>query len=83
MRKRHRLVGASDTNLLNKNTVKATRLQRQQEQQKVADEEAKQRQAEFELQRMKAAAQGGRAQESQMRAAQLGGDLMASMGGFE
>ena len=83
VRKRHRLVGASDTNLLNKNTVKAARLQRQQEQQKVADEEAKQRQAEFELQRMKAAAQGGRAQESQMRAAQLGGDLMASMGGFE
>ena len=83
VRKRHRLVGASDTNLLNKKTVKATRIQREQQQQAAEDEAAKQRQAEFELQRMKAAAQSGRAQESQMRAAQLGGDLMASMGGFE
>lgn len=82
VRKRHRLVGASDTNLVNKNSVKAVRVKRQQEQQAAADEEARQRQADFELQRMKAAAQSGRAQESQMRAAQLGGDLTASMGGF-
>ena len=82
VRARHRIVGASDTGLLSKDDVAKIRAKRQQEIQAAQDEAEKERQANIELQKMKAAAQSGRAQESQMRAGQLGGEMIASMGDF-
>lgn len=82
VRARHRIVGASDTGMLSRDDVKRIRMQRAQEQRQAQDEAAQERQAAIDLQRMKAAAQSGRAAESQMRAGQIGGDLMAAMGGF-
>lgn len=82
VRARHRIVGASDTGMLSKDDVAKIRKAREEAAQAAQDEAAQQRQAEIDLARMKAAAQGGRAKESEVRAGMMGGDLMAAMGGF-
>lgn len=83
VRARHRLVGASDLHLLNKDDVKSIRAKRAEEQQKAAEAQQEQQNAETELARMKAAAQAGRAQESEMTASMMGGPMMAAMGGLQ
>jgi len=83
VRARHKIVGASDTGLLSSEQVGKIRGERQRQMQAAQDEQEKARQAEIELQKMKAAAQSGRAMESQMRAGQLGGDMVAAMGGYD
>ena len=83
VRARHRLVGASDTGMLSKDDVQKTRNARQQQMQAEQEAQDRERQAAIELQRMKSAAQGGRAMESQMKAGQIGGKMAAVMGGYE
>lgn len=82
VRTRHRLVGASDLQLRNREDVEATRSEREEAQQAAAEREAQAQQAEVQLQQQKAAAQAGRASESEMKARTLGGNLVASMGGY-
>lgn len=81
IRTRHRLVGGSDRHLLNHEQVAQIRLERQQQEQEAAEAARQEHEAEVELQRMKSAAQGARANESQMKANMLGGDLTAAMAG--
>lgn len=81
VRARHRLVGASDLHLKNNSDVAKIRMAREEAQQAQNEQAAQQQEAEIELQRMKAAAQSGRAAESQMKASTMGGDLVASMAG--
>lgn len=82
VRARHRLVGASDLQLRNQDDVAETRAEREAAQQAAAEREAQAQQAEVQLQQQKAAAQSGRAAESEMKARTLGGNLIASMGGY-
>ena len=82
VRTRHRLVGASDLQLRNQEDVAETRAEREAAQQAAAEREAQAQQAEVQLQQQKAAAQSGRAAESEMKARTLGGNLIASMGGY-
>lgn len=83
VRSRHRMVGASDLHLLNRSDVERVRAEREQQQKAQQDQAAQAQQAEIELQRMKAAAQAGRATESQVNASMMGGDVIASMGGYQ
>lgn len=82
VRTRHRLVGASDMHLKNKNDVEEDRRAREEAAQAARAQEAQKAQAEIELQKMKAAAQGGRALQAEMEARNLGGDIPAAMGGY-
>lgn len=82
VRTRHRLVGASDLHLLNKSDVSKTRAAREEQLKAQADQQAQAQQAEIQLQKMKAAAQGGRAMQSEVEARTMGGDMVAAMGGY-
>lgn len=82
IRTRHRLVGASDLHLKNRDEVEKVRKARAQAQQEAAAQEAAQREAETQLARMKATAQGARAAESGVNAAMVGGAIPAAMGGY-
>lgn len=82
IRTRHRLVGASDLQLKNKDDVAKIRNERAEAQKAQMEAEQQKAQADIELQKMKAAAQGGRAAQSQMEARTMGGDIVAAMGGF-
>lgn len=82
IRTRHRLVGASDLHLKNKDDVETIRGQRDAAERAQANQQAQAQQAEIELQKMKAAAQGGRAVQSAMDAGSMGGDMVAAMGGY-
>jgi hypothetical protein len=81
IRTRHRLVGGSDRHLLNKENVNQIRMQRQRAAEEAAEAQRQEHEAAVELQRMKSAAQSARANESQMKANMLGGDMVAAMSG--
>ena len=83
VRTRHRLVGGSDRHMKNQDDVKKVREEREAQRQEAAEAARQEHEAEVELQRMKSAAQGARADESQMKASMIGGDLVAAMGGVE
>lgn len=83
IRTRHRLVGASDLNLKNKEDVEEIRNKRAELAKQQAEMQAQQHQAEIELQRMKSAAQAGKAAESAVSAQMVGGGMAGIMGGFE
>lgn len=85
VRARHRLAGASDLYLKSKDDVEKVREERMQAAKAAQEQEAQQRQAETELERMKALAQGGRAMKDVAGTpslGNLGGKIPASMGGF-
>lgn len=85
VRARHRLAGASDLYLKSKDDVEKVREERMRAAKAAQEQEAQQRQAETELQRMKALAQGGRAMKDvagEPSLGNLGGKIPASMGGF-
>ena len=83
VRTRHRLVGASDLQMKNREDVEETRAEREEAQRAAQEQQEKAAQAEVELQQQKAAAQSSRAAESEMKARVLGGDIIASMGGYQ
>ena len=68
--------------LKNKNDVEGDRRAREEAAAAAQAQEAQKAQAEIELQKMKAAAQGGRALQAEMEARNLGGDIPAAMGGY-
>jgi hypothetical protein len=80
VRTRHRLVGASDLQLKNKEEVAKVRAQRQAAAEEAQAAQAAKEQADIQLQQAKAAAQVGRASESIDPSGM--GDLAASMGGL-
>jgi hypothetical protein len=80
VRTRHRLVGASDLQLKNKEEVAKVRAQRQAAAEEAQAAQAAKEQADIQLQQAKAAAQVGRASESIDPSSM--GDLTASMGGL-
>lgn len=82
IRARHRLVGASDLHLLGRDAVEEVRNQRAAQAQQAAQMEQQKAQADIELQKMKSAAQGGRAIQSVMEPSMVGGNLVSNMGGY-
>lgn len=82
VRTRHRLVGASDLQIRNRDEVSKIREAREEAQQAAQEQEAAVQQAKVNLDNQKAMAQSSRAAESEMKARTLGGDIVASMGGY-
>lgn len=80
VRTRHRLVGASDMHLKNKEEVDALRRKREQAREEAAQAQLQKEQAEIQLQQAKAAAQVGRASEA-VDPSGMGG-IAAAMGGL-
>lgn len=80
VRTRHRLVGASDLQLKNKEEVEAKRKAREQAAMEAQQAQMAKEQADVQLQQAKAAAQVGRASEAIDPSGM--GDLAASMGGL-
>jgi len=80
VRTRHRLVGASDMHLKNKEEVEAIRRKREQAREEAAQAQLQKEQAEIQLQQAKAAAQVGRASEA-VDPSGMGG-ITAAMGGL-
>lgn len=82
VRRLHGLVGAGQEYLVPMDVVKQNRMEEDARAQQAAEAQAKQQAAELELQRAKAAAQSGRAMQSEMNAAQMLGDPAAQLGGY-
>lgn len=80
VRTRHRLVGASDLQLKNKEEVESIRKSREQAEAEAQQAQLAKEQADVQLQQAKAAAQVGRASEAIDPSGM--GDLAASMGGL-
>lgn len=82
VRKLHGLVGASQDYLVPMASVEETRMAEDAAAKEQAEMAKAQQEAELELERAKAAAQSGRAVQSEMNAQRMLGDQVASMGGY-
>lgn len=82
VRRRHKLVGGSEMDIKPDSEVEEIREQRRQEQEAMQEAAAQQHAAEVQLQQAKAAAQVGRANQSEVNAHILGGQLASTMGGY-
>ena len=82
VRSRHDMVGASALHLKNVRDVQAIRDQREEARKQAQTLEAQKQESEIALAKMKAAAQGARAEESAVTAGMLGGNMGATLGGY-
>lgn len=82
VRRRHKLIGGSEMDVKTDEAVKAERDARARQDAAMQEAAMQQQQAEIQLQQAKAAAQVGRANQSNVNAHMLGGDLATQLGGY-